>query len=154
VIHNVERSLESEVQAKEQSISARLYDADLGRIINYFKNDDDDDEYAENRMYYNKKQHHLLKELTLMEFPLNKPILGIICEEINQLTKLELSGVEGLKKSEVLEVIPKLKNIRHFSIRFSYPAEPLLEEDKDQLFQKCSQLDLIVWHLVRYMRDE
>ncbi|RIA98735.1 hypothetical protein C1645_812420 [Glomus cerebriforme] len=147
-IQSVERSLESEIQADEQSISIRLYDADLGRIIDYFKVDGDDNEM------YNKKQQHILKELTLNEFPLNKAILRIICEGINQLTKLELSGVQNLSKSEVVEIIPKMKNIRTFSIRFTSPAEPLLEEDTVRLFEKCSQLELIIWHLLRYIRNE
>ncbi|GBC01830.1 hypothetical protein RclHR1_04350006 [Rhizophagus clarus] len=150
IIQNVERSLESEVQAERQSIASRLYDADLGRIINYFKNDDD--EHMENKLSNNKEHHHILKELTLVDFPLNKTKFGIICEVINQLSKLELSGVEKLSKSDILEVIPKLKNLRHFLIRFSHPPEPLLDEDSDQLFQKCPQLELIIWHLARNER--
>ncbi|CAG8639809.1 uncharacterized protein OCT59_005582 [Rhizophagus irregularis] len=152
IIQNTERSLESEVQADGQSITVCLYDGDLGRIINYFRSNDDD-EYVEYKMSNNKEQH-ILKELTLIDFPLNKTILGIICDVINQLSKLELSGIEKqkLSKSDVLEIIPKLKNLRHFSIRFSHPPEPLLEEDRNQLFQKCSQLESIKWHLTKNER--
>jgi hypothetical protein len=88
-IAKVERSLESEVQADEQSITARLYDADLGRIIEYFRSKEEN----------NREKPHILKELSLSEFPLNKTTLGIICEAINQLSKLELFGVEKLSKS-------------------------------------------------------
>src|SRR2546421_87864 len=59
-IQHVERYLESKVEAKEQSISVQLFEAELGRIIDYLKN-----HYDESIIYNNK---YILIALTLLFF--------------------------------------------------------------------------------------
>ncbi|CAI2184173.1 8534_t:CDS:2 [Funneliformis geosporum] len=134
-IQYVERYLESKIKANESSINVNLYNAELGRIIDYFKKDDDDE----------MKPRHVLKELALVDVPLNKLNLEIICKGLDQLTRLELSGVQGLSKYVSFSL-----NL----IIFSSVPEPLLKEESNQLFKNCSQLENIQWQLQRFSRND
>ncbi|CAG8449820.1 2109_t:CDS:2 [Funneliformis mosseae] len=111
------------------------------------------DRYLESKIVADERSINVQLCNVELDIPLNKLILEIICKGIDPLTKLELFGVQGLSKLEVLEIIPKSKNIRYFSIRFSsFPIELLLQEDTNQLFKNCSQLEFIQWQLLRYNR--
>ncbi|RHZ79550.1 hypothetical protein Glove_144g23 [Diversispora epigaea] len=135
MLFKVERQFDSCVEASEKDLKVHLYDCDLGMIINYY--------------IYRKEK---LREMRLEEIEITQGCFGIICKGLD-LYKLELISITGLKKSDVLKFLSELKNLKNFFIRFAtISVEPILEEDKNKIFEMCPSLEDFQWHFQKFSR--
>ncbi|KAG9301667.1 hypothetical protein G9A89_016738 [Geosiphon pyriformis] len=132
-IQKVDRPWDNQVDANESKIDVCLAECDFGRIIDFYRT-----------------RPQILKKLTLTNVTLNKRSLGIICESLD-VSLLNLDRVAGIQKEDILDAVPKLRNLETLYVLFqTYEINPLLREEQQKLAEACPSLTYIMWHRQNY----
>ncbi|CAJ0838592.1 12025_t:CDS:2 [Entrophospora sp. SA101] len=140
VISNIDRMFQSSIEVDGEKIFlvANLCDVDIHRIIDFYSIKEDG-----------------LQELTFIDVKLDKSLLNFICVELNGLSVLELYGISGLSKMDIMNALENLKDLQIFTVKFSsVDHEAFFENDKEQLVKYCPKLKAIKWHFQKiYIKD-